>query len=125
MTGKIRRVKSIKGIQSLVDEICKITQSKSNCQRLQYEIHFILCLCKIESSERKKIARKQVYNIVHLSKVRWNLLKRNIQLQGEKKTGRSGYRICIEQCKNKIRKGHCYICCVCNRLLYKRSIHTE
>ena len=30
--------------------------------------------------------------IVHLSIVRWNLLKRNIWLQGEKKTGRSGYR---------------------------------
>ena len=30
--------------------------------------------------------------IVHLSIVRWNLLKRNIQLHGERKTGGSGYR---------------------------------
>ena len=60
--GEIRLVKSIKGIQSLVEEICKITQSKLNCQRLQYEIHFILCSCKIESSERKKIARKHRYS---------------------------------------------------------------
>ena len=35
--GEIRLVKSVKGIQSLVEEICKITQSKLNCQRLQYE----------------------------------------------------------------------------------------
>ena len=39
--GEIRLVKSIKGIQSLVEEICKITQSKLNCQRFQYEIHFM------------------------------------------------------------------------------------
>ena len=25
--------------------------------------------------------------------------------------------------KNKIRKGPCYICSICNRLLYKRSVH--
>ena len=44
--GEIRLGKSIKGIQSLVVEIFKITQSKLNCQRLQYEnIHFILCSC--------------------------------------------------------------------------------
>ena len=60
--GEIRLVKSIKGIQSLVEEICKITQSNLNCQRLQYEIYFILCSCKIESSERKKIARKHRYS---------------------------------------------------------------
>ena len=43
--------------QSLVEEICKL-----KCQRLQYEIHLILCSCKIESSERKKIARKHRYS---------------------------------------------------------------
>ena len=63
MTGKIRLVKRIKGIQSLVEEICKITQSKLNCHRLQYELHFIVCSCKIESSERKKIARKHSYSL--------------------------------------------------------------
>ena len=45
-----------------VEEICKITQSKLNCQRLQYEIHLILCSCKIESSEREKIARNHRYS---------------------------------------------------------------
>ena len=60
--GKIRLVESIKSIHSLVEEICKITQSKLNCQRLRYEIHFILCSCKIESSKRKTIARKHRYS---------------------------------------------------------------
>ena len=59
---KIRLVKSVKGIQSLVEEICKITQSKLNCQRLQYEIHFILCSSKIEISEREKIVREHRYS---------------------------------------------------------------
>ena len=36
--GKIRLVKSVKGIQSLVKEICKITQNKLNCQRLQHDL---------------------------------------------------------------------------------------
>ena len=34
-----------------------------------------------------------------------------------------GIDFCIELYKNKIRKVPCYICCVCNRLLYKRSVH--
>ena len=48
--------------KKLVEEICKITQSRFNCQALQYEIHFILCSCKIEISERKKVARKHRYS---------------------------------------------------------------
>ena len=61
---------------------------------------------------------------VHLSIVRWNLLKRNIYLREEKKTGSSGSRFfALNSIKNKIGKGPCYICCVCNRLLYKRSVH--
>ena len=58
------RVRRRKGGEEkkLVEEICKITQSKLNLQRLQHEIHFILCSCKIEISERKKIARKQSYS---------------------------------------------------------------
>ena len=35
--GEIRQVKSIKGVQSLVEEICKVTESKLICQRAQYE----------------------------------------------------------------------------------------
>ena len=55
MLGEIRLVKSIKGIQSLVEEICKITQSKLDC-------NIVLCSRKIESSERKKIAGKHRYS---------------------------------------------------------------
>ena len=79
----MKLVKSVKGIQSLVEEICKISQSKLHCQRLQYEIHFISCSCKIESSERKKIAEKKK----------------------KRKQADRGIDFCIEQSKNKIRKG--------------------
>ena len=34
-----------------------------------------------------------------------------------------GVDFCIEQYKNKISNGPCHICYVCNRLLYKRSVH--
>ena len=60
--GEIRHVKSIKGVQSLFEEICKVTESKLNCQRIRYEIQFKLCSWNIESSERKKIARKHRYS---------------------------------------------------------------
>ena len=60
--GEIKHVKSIKGVQSLVEEICKVTESKLNCQRAQYEIQFILCSCNIESSKRKSIGRKHRYS---------------------------------------------------------------
>ena len=64
VTKEKERVRRKKGGEEkkLVEEICKITQSKFNCQTLQYEIHFILCSCKIESSERKKIVRKHRYS---------------------------------------------------------------
>ena len=97
----------------LVEEICKITQSKLNCQRLEYEIHFILCSCKIESSERKKIARKHRYGSFEYCKM--EPLKKKPLVTRRKENRQIGYRFCIEQYKN--------ICCVCNRLLYKRSVH--
>ena len=32
---------------------------------------------------------------------------------------------CIETFKKKIKEGPCYICCVCNRMLYKKSIEID
>ena len=37
----------------------------------------------------------------------------------KRKQADRGIDFCIELYKNKIRKGPCYICCVCNRLLYR------
>ena len=58
--GKIRLVESIKSIHSLVEEICKITQSKLNCQRLQYEIHFILFMQNWKQWKEKDCEETQV-----------------------------------------------------------------
>ena len=33
--GEIRHVESIKGVQSLVEEICKVTESKLNCRSVR------------------------------------------------------------------------------------------
>ena len=52
------------------------------------------------------------------------LQKKRFSYKEKRKHADRGIDFCIEQYKNKIRKGLCYICCVCNRLLYKRSVHT-
>ena len=93
---KIRLVKSVKGIHSLVEEICKITQSKLNCQRLQYEIHFILCSCKIKSSERKKIAGKHRYSSFEYCEME-PLQKKRFSYKEKRKHADRGIDFCIEQ----------------------------
>ena len=62
--------------------------------------------------------------IVHLSIVRWNLLKKKkISYQEKRKQVDRDTDFCIEEYKNNIINVPCYICCVCNRLLYKRSVY--
>ena len=51
----------------------------------------------------------------HLSIVRWNLLKETFSNKEKRKQADRGIDFCIEQYKN--------ICCVCNLLLYKTSVH--
>ena len=69
----VKHIKGIKGIHLVVEAICKLMESKLNCQSVQYEIQFISCLCESEGNKTKDI---YIY----------------------------------------------YICCVCNRLLYKKSV---
>ena len=40
----------------------------------------------------------------------------------QKNTKETTIEFCIGQFKNKIREGPYYVCCVCNRLLYKKSV---
>ena len=115
-------IRLVKTSKSLVEEICKITQSKLNCQRLQYEIHFILCSCKTESSERKKIAGKHRYSSFEYCEME-TLKKKTFSYKENRRQADRGTDVCIEQYKNKIRKGPCYICCVCNQLLSKRPVY--
>ena len=55
------------------------------CRRLQYEIHFILCSCKIESSERKKTAGKHGYDSFEYCEME-PLLTGSISKKKEKET---------------------------------------
>ena len=119
---EIRHVKSIKGIQSLVEEICKLTESKLNCQRVRYEILFILCSCNIENSERKKLVMKHKCSSFDYCTMEPVKKKVTLSYKDKRKKEHSGIDFCIEQFRSKIREGPCYICCVCNRCLYKRSV---
>ena len=110
--GEIRLVKSIKGIQSLVEEICKITRSKSNCQRLQHEIHFILWLCATLKALKGKRLLGNRYSSFEYCEME-PLKKKHLVTRRKKQADRS-IDFCIEQYKNKITKGPSYICCVCN-----------
>ena len=51
------------------------------------------------------------------------LKKKTISYQEKRKQVDRDTDFCIEECKDKIRNGPSYICCVCNRLLYKRSVY--
>ena len=77
-------------MQSLVKEICKFTQSKLNWQKLQYDIHFILCSCKIESTERKKIALKDRYSSFEYCEM--EPLKKKHLVTRRKENRQIGYR---------------------------------
>ena len=61
--------------------------------------------------------------IVHLSIVRWKLSKKTFSYKENRRQADRGTDVCIEQYKNKVRKGPCYICCVCNQLLSKRPVY--
>ena len=64
--------------------------------------------------------------ILHLSFVRWNLLKKKtFNYKVKRKRADQGIVFALNSIKykNKIRIGSFYICCVCNRLLYKGSVH--
>ena len=55
---------------------------------MKYTLYY--ARAKLKAVKGKRLQGNAV--IVHLSIVRWNLLKRNIWLQVEKKTVRLGYR---------------------------------
>ena len=50
------------------------------------------------------------------------LKKETFSYKEKRKQADRDIDFCIELYENKMRKGPCYICCVCNRLLFKRSV---
>ena len=61
--------------------------------------------------------------IVHLS-IEMEPVKKKVTFSYKEKGNKAdrGIDFCIEQSRNKIKEGPFYICCVCNRLLYRRSV---
>ena len=98
--------------------------------KITYEIHFILCYYAHAKLKAVKGKRLWVNTgiVKHLSIVRWNLLKRNINFSNkeERKQADRGIEFYIEHYKNKIRKGPCYnyVVRVCNQLLIIRDQFT-
>ena len=51
-----------------------------------------------------------------------DLLNREKEKRVEKKSKLNNIELCIEEFKKQIKAGPCYVCCVCNRTLYKKSV---
>ena len=50
--------KGMEGIDSFVEEICKVAEMKWNCQEVPYQIQFMFCSSTFKSDQRKEIVRK-------------------------------------------------------------------
>ena len=118
----IRHFKGIEGIDSFVEEICKVAEMKWNCQEVPYQIQFMLCSSSVESDQRKEIVRKHWLSGVENCEMESVQKKKRVSDDMPKRQSGKGIGFCIEQFKKKIREGPYYICCVCNRLLYRRSV---
>ena len=72
---------------------------------------------KLKAVKGKKLRGNKA--IVHLSII----LKKKHLVTRRKENRQIGVYIFALNRIKKIREGLCYVCCVCNRLLYKRSVH--
>ena len=131
----------IHGVDNLVEEI-NIIQNKQECQTMEYDIQFICCSCKITEIERKHIMRKHrkrhmYYSMEPVTEKRFlEDIKRKYSTMDAKKKKElpsqpseklvkaRSVELCIDQFKRKIREGPYFICTVCNRILYKKSVIT-
>ena len=109
---------------------------------MEYDIKFICCSCKITESERKHIIRehrkKHMYDSMEpvarkrfledikrkYSTMDARKKKELLSQPNEKLVKARSVELCINQFKRKIGEGLYFICTVCNRILYKKSVIT-
>ena len=109
---------------------------------MKYDIQFIFFSCKITEIERKHIMRKHRKKHMYDSmepvakkkflediKRKYSTMdakkKKELPSQpNEKLVKARSVELCIDQFKRKIREGPYFICTVCNRILYKKSVIT-
>ena len=109
---------------------------------MEYDKQFICCSCKITETERQCIIGNTEK---YIRMTEWNLLlkkrfledikikystmdaikKKELLTQCNKKLVKArSVELCIDQFKRKIREGLYFICTICNRILYEKSVMT-
>ena len=128
----IQQIK-ISGIPSLVQAISNIVTKKLRTDIVHYEMQFLSCTSNMDLHQIKhnmqKHRRKYSYdNLEPATKKKRlqqisskNKIKYKVRQQHESETIPT-IDVCIKEFKEKIREGPYYVCCVCNRMLYKKSV---
>ena len=107
---------------------------------MEYDVQFICCSCKITDTERKSIMRKHRQDHIwqHGTSCQKRFLENTkkystmgatnknklLSKYNEKLEKARLVELCINHFKRKWREGPCFICTVCNRILYKKSVIT-
>ena len=121
----IQQIK-ISGIPSLVQAISSIVKKKFKTDNVHYEIQFLSCTSSTDLHQIKHIMQRhrQKYNYDNLEPAPKKKRLQQISSKNKIKYNVRGQHesVCIKEFKDKIREGPYYICCVCNRMLYKKSV---
>ena len=117
--------------QILIKTISKLAHDKIRGQGVNYEIQFLSCSSEVPDIERKRIMRKhtQHYHYDNMTPAQKQQKLENRQMkyksmagQGSQKTKENTIDMYIKKFKKQIKAGPFYICCVCNRTLYRKSV---
>lgn len=128
----IQQIK-ISGIPSLVQAISNIVTKKLKTDIVHYEMQFLSYTSNMDLHQIKHIMQKDRRKYSHdnlepapkkkrLQQISSkNKIKYKVRQQHESETIQT-IDVCIKEFKEKIREGPHYVCCVCNRMLYKKSV---
>ena len=121
----IQQIK-ISGIPPLVQAISSIVKKKFETDMVHYAIQFLSCTSSMDLHQIKHIMQKhrQKYNYDNLEPAPKKKRLQQISSKNKIKYNVRGQHesVCIKEFKDRIREGPYYICCVCNRMLYKKSV---
>ena len=109
---------------SLVQTICDSMTNNFNSNETEYLIQGLLCTCQKSNAEKQKILKchkssKQKMQVTMKRK------KSYAQLEPSKKKkclDKWDLDSCIRSFEKKVREGPYYICSVCNRILYRKTV---
>ena len=81
-------------VDSVIDLLCSIVQSKFNCCETNYEVAFLTCrcLCELSNIERKQIIRKHKLSTSEIA-ANWKKEERNLQPNGPREKIRTSFKL--------------------------------